>query len=387
MNPRRQRLRFLTNRRPIFTLAALTAASLLLTGCNGSSSSEVAGESDGSPGAAVTNGAADAPATDADPEAPESIPVRYTQAGTSFTFANLLYAISEGYFEDEGLEMEYLPFPPSSGDVLTMVVAGEADVSFSAPSAFYSAVSQGRPVTQYATTQKGPMIGLGLHNDVVEQLAAEGVTPDSPLEDRIAALEGLRIASVGAGSSTFAAYEAALGAGGLSSNDVTHLPVPGHVEAVNAARETQTDGYVAAAPALLAPDVEGWGAIWFMYPEIPDIGDLPWAEFVARDDFVEEYPDAVPAMLRAIWKTTDDFANRPDHVKEVLKENWFEDFDQDLFDAAFELAAESFTQDILPDEEGLQRSIELYNATAENPIDLSFDEVYDVGPVQATRPS
>ena len=313
--------------------------------------------------------------------------VRYTQAGTSLSFANLLYAQSVGYFEDEGLTMEYLAFPPSSADVVTLLTSDQADVAFAAPSAFYAAVNQGRPLLNYATAQKGPTLGVTISNKLKDELEAAGITEDSPIAERVAALEGRTIAGVGAGSATHAMMMMALEEAGLNpETDVTYLPVPDHTEASNAVREDVADAYVAALPALLTGGLDGWGTLWFAFVEVPAIGDMPWIEFTARTDFAEEHPEAIRAILRALWRVSEDFEQNPDEVARVLKENWYPDMDQALFDASFQMSIPTFSNGILPTEDGLARSLAVVNATAEIPIELTFDQVYDLSHVEATQP-
>lgn len=365
-------------------IAAL-AALLLLAACGGAD--EPADTADApadapaatdEPAGGATADAGDAGATEGDTAAADLPTVRYTQAGTSLSFANLLYAQSEQLFEAEGLTMDYQPFPPSSGDMITIMLAGDADVAFGAPSAMYAAVNQGRDLKNYASTQIGPAVGIALHNDVVAELEAEGVTVDSPIEDRIAALQGRSLAGVGAGASLHSLAQSALSFGNLDPEaDVTLLPVPDHAEAANAAREGQADGFYAAVPALLTAETDGWGTTWVSFVDVPEIGTMPWIEFTSSTAFAEENPQVMEAMLRAISKANDAFENDPDHVREVLKENWFADTEENLFNASFELVRPTFTQGMFPTEDGLETQLELANVAAEVPIDLSFEEVYD----------
>lgn len=317
----------------------------------------------------------------------ETVKVRYTQAGTSLSFANLLYAQSQGYFEEEGLEMEYLPFPPSSGDVVTLLVSGQADVGMAAPSAMYAAVTQDRQLTNYATMQKGPAIGITISSELAAEFEADGVMPDSPVQERLAALEGRTVAGVGTGSATNAMAVMAFEAAGVDPDTgVTFLPVPDHTEAANAVREGQADAMYGALPALLTGQVEGWGVLWLSFPEVEAIGDMPWIEFTASDEFAAEHPEAIEAILRAMWRAAEDFQNDPDAVAQVLKENWYQDMDEDLFQASFEMALPTFTAGLIPSEDGLARSVAVVNAGAEVPIDVSFDQIYDTTAVEATQP-
>lgn len=369
------RARGRTDRRIWQLFAAVLAMTLVLAAC-GNGDEPPADE----PAEEPAEAPAEEPAEDADdaPAAIDAPPVRYTQAGTSLSFANLLYAQSEGLFEAEGLEMDYQPFPPSSGDMITILVAGDADVAFGAPSAMYSAVTQGRDLMNYASTQIGPALGIAISNELAEELAADGITVDSPVEERIAALEGRNIAGIGAGSATHSLFGMALATAGLDlETDITLLPVPDHGEAANSTREGQSDGYYAAVPALMLGEHDGWGTLWVSYLDVPGLSTMPWIEFTSSTAYAEEYPEVIEALLRAIDRANQAFIDDPEHVHDVLKENWFEETDPDLFRLAFDLAAGTFTQGIYPSEEGLVTQLEVNNVGAEIPLELTFDEVYD----------
>lgn len=374
-------------RRPIgwrVFAALIGTLAIVATGCTGNESAEPAG--DGGDATATPAGDGDDDGGDGGGDG-ELIPVRALNAGGSLSFANALFAESEGYFEEEGLDIEIDPPPNDSSATANLVSQGNVDIATLASSAAYSPIAQNRPIRLYASTMKGPSNSIALSNEALESLEAEGVTQDSPVEDKIAGLAGLTIASEGAGTSQYSMLLTLLQMGGISADeDMTIRPVQEHSAAVTATREGQVDGYIAPSPDLLVGPSEGFAEIWIRFRDIPELAEMPWIELVANTDFVSENPEALKGYLRALWRTVGDFRDRPDHVSDVLKENWFTDMDQELFDDSFALVRDHFSETLIPSEGGLEIQLELYNASAEDPIELSFDEAYDTTFVEETQP-
>lgn len=306
--------------------------------------------------------------------------VRYTQGGDSLSFANVLYAQSAGYFQDEGLEMEYLPVMQSSTDTVNLLVTDQADVVVVSPTATYGALGANRDVKTFAVTTSGASTGITLSNDTVEALEAKGVTPESDLDDRISALRGLGLAGVGASTSQYSMAEAVLEHGGLNpKTDVTMLTVPDHETAATSAREGQSDGYIAAVPQRLLGVSEGWGEAWIQFDEISELhlDTVPYMELAATPAFAESNPEVMEAMVNALYRVEEDFRTNPEEVAKVLKEDWFQEMDQEFFDDSFAAVAPYFTQGLTPTEDGFQAALELFNSTGDRPISLNFDDVYN----------
>jgi NitT/TauT family transport system substrate-binding protein len=306
--------------------------------------------------------------------------VRYSQGGDSLSFANVLYAQSAGYFKDEGLDMEYLPTAQSSTDTINLLISRQADVVVVSPTATYGALGAKRNVKSYATTTSGASTGITLRNDTIEALKAKGVTPDSPLKERIAALKGLTLAGVGASTSQYSMAVGVFEYGGLNgAEDVKQLTVPDHGSAAKSAREGQSAGYIAAIPQQLLGVAEGWGQTWINFSEVSDmhLDTIPYMEMTSTPEYAKANPEVMQAMTRALYKVEADFKNAPEKVSANLKENWFKDMDQALFDTSFKAIIPRFTQGLTPTDEGFKAALDLFNSTGDRPISLNFDDAYN----------
>jgi NitT/TauT family transport system substrate-binding protein len=308
--------------------------------------------------------------------------VRFVTVNPSMTIANVSVALSLGYFEDEGLDFGGLPVTfVSSPDVIQAVLSGDADIGVTGATTVIGAIASERELKSYAMSTVGAPHGLSLNTDVAEALAAEGIRPDSTLEERVQALDGLTLSVSAIGSLLQAEARSLLLTYGLDpDSDVTLTTIGGHPENANAAREGLVDGYFAPLPEFLRGGAEGWGVPWIQLSEMPGLDILPVIDLFADSGYAEENPDVIEAMVRALARVRDDFANDPEMVAQVLKDDWFADMDQKLFDDSFASMSPIFAAPLTPTEESYAIGLELYNQTADSPTELTFEDVYDPGP-------
>ena len=118
----------------LFTLllaASLTA--LALPGCTKETAQETAADTEvskstGTAGADTSEDAKDSDSTAAAAEK-EKIHVRLNEVAHSIFYAPMYAAIEEGYFEEEGIDLE-LTCGFGADKVMTAVLSGEADIGF-----------------------------------------------------------------------------------------------------------------------------------------------------------------------------------------------------------------------------------------------------------------
>lgn len=322
-------------------------------------------------------------------EALEPITVRYLAASEGLPALPTIYAMSMNYFEEEGIDLEYLGLIANSVDVYSQTAAGAADIG-QAGTTGTIAVRNGRTnLRGIALLAQRPTSVMTLHNDVVERLGTElGVTPESPIEDRVEALQGLTLAFPGAGANFFIVNEALAFAGLDPDVDLTIQSINDGPAIVTALREGQADGINFGAPEGVRPISEGFGQLWINFPagEIPSVAELPYIDIATSTEYLEENPEAVRRFLRAVWRASDDIQERPDHVADVVKRDWFEELDADLFQAAFDAVLPAFQQGLIITPQGYDTLTTIYNAAAEEPFDLPLDDVYDMSIATETQP-
>lgn len=221
-------------------------------------------------------------------------------------FATFLLSQAEGYFADEGIDVEFT-LPPSGTQAAQQVIAGGADIALVTPEPVIIGATKGTDLTYFASYYGDWIYGLA---------AIEG----SGISD-VADLEGKRIGVTNVSSSGATFARVALQLAGLSEDAATLVPIGVGAQQVSAINDGQVDAL----------------ALWDTQYQIVknagiEITDLPVDEmtgmfgggFVARksrldadaDAFVKfgrafakgvVYAQANPeAAIRAMWKAQPD---------------------------------------------------------------------------------
>ena len=129
-------------------------------------------------------------------EAAEKVRVGMPTEG--FLYTPLYLAIDAGFMKDEGLEAELIQFK-GGGAAMGGLVSGSVEFCTCAIQNAINATVKGSGVTLIGTIIGQYASNMVLRDDVAKRL---GITHDTPIKQRLAALRGLKIAGSGVGSST-----------------------------------------------------------------------------------------------------------------------------------------------------------------------------------------
>jgi NitT/TauT family transport system substrate-binding protein len=283
-------------RRKLWATVVLASA-LLAAGCGGGGG---AAEEEPAPGGASEAGAAGgSEAAAGEPEVTEltvgQLPV--------VDVAPLQLAISEGYFEEEGLTVS-TENAQGGAALVPALVSGELDVIFSNYVSLFLAENE----------------GLGLRIVAEANRAAPGfssvsVLPGSPVQAP-GDLAGRRIAVNTLNNVGSLAINAVLESEGVDPSTVQYLEVP----------------FPDMGPTLERGDVD---AAWLVEPFTTAVAGtlqtrsvldpfsgptdgLPVAGYAVTADFAEDNPNTVAAFQRALDRATQEVAANPEVVAEVL---------------------------------------------------------------------
>lgn len=357
----------------------LVAIALLLVACgttNGTTTTNAAGE--------------ETTTTVAGGEEPERevLEMRYAQMSDSLAYVPFYIAANRGYFEEVGLDVERLPNIGNSAQGANAAAEGQTDLVALGTTAGYAAVANGRPITSLGSLAKEFLAGVSMRVETAERLEQElGVTPESPIEDRIHALEGLTLASHPEGSIARPVFTATLAAYGMdATTQVTMLPLETSA-IIPAAREGRADMYLDTFPAPAVGVVEGWAVTWINYAaqDVPALAGFYNIDLMANDGFLADNPEAVERFLEAMWMAYALIDTDPADAKAAVRES-MPDMDEALFETAYELSLPAFTDGMIPSQEGFDRILELWVPTLDTPVEVAFDDVYDLTMTLATQP-
>lgn len=223
-------------------------------------------------------------------------------------FAGEFFADSEGYFTKAGFSSVTMTPGPSTG--AAELLSNKADFAISDSVSIGSVVaSEGAPLKIIgATYQKNPFTILSLKD-----------------KGNIATVADLKGKKIGVQDSNTALFKAFLAANGLTTSDVTIVPV-------------QYD-----PSPLVNGEVDGWTA--YLTNESITVAaqgletvDLPFADnglpfvaetFTTTDDMIKNHPDKVKAFLKAEIQGYTDFVNDPEAGADLALNTYGKDLQLD----------------------------------------------------------
>jgi NitT/TauT family transport system substrate-binding protein len=297
-------------------------------------------------------------------------------ASESFGMLSQLMLFAGDYLEEEGLEIEYLPANPNAAQVAQSVTSS-ADIAFPGSTGVLPAVAAGRDVVSIATITQGPTTQLAVRKDAIEKT---GVTADAPLEERIQALKGLTLGLPAAGTVTDILVRDLLSRNGVTpEKDVTIRPIADVTALLTAMREGAVDAIAFSPPTSVQGVQEGYAEIWASLGsgEIPEFEPMPFVDVVTSQAFLDQRGEDVEKFLRALDAASKALSEDPEAAAKIIKERWLPDLDQEVFDLSFEYSLPSSQRGLVPTQEGFEILLQTVNATSDEEIDVSFEDVYD----------
>jgi NitT/TauT family transport system substrate-binding protein len=309
--------------------------------------------------------------------------------GASGIFTDLGFVVAQqlGYFAQEGIELQSLPPISNPSLIYAALLSGQADITTSSLSGLWNVRAAGKDIVAVVENQS-PSMSIVLNKATIQKLASQGITPTSPLADRIKALKGLSLAIPAAGSGTNNVFRGVLIANGLNPDkDVTLRSTSDNTATYDLARQNQTDGLVLAEPQISEGLSEGWATMWVnVAKEVPQVNGIGFASFQASNAWVKAHPDIVRRFDLAVLKG-DAFLNNPanaDAIKAKLRNvNGSASLSQAVYDTAFTNAVPAYAAGGIITADSYNRSQQFFNTVLKKKIDQPYEQVYAVGPLQA----
>jgi NitT/TauT family transport system substrate-binding protein len=271
------------------SVALAATASLVLTACGGPSdpAQETAGEAGGDGEGLTQVNVGVIPITDVAP---------------------IYLGIEQGFFEDEGLELELTPAQGGAA-IVPGVVSGDLDFGFSNVTSMLIARSQGLPIQIVAN-------GNSSTGDREEDFAAVMVGKDSNVQE-ITDLEGARIAVNtlnNISDNTISAAVAEAG-GDPATIDYVEMPFPDMGAALE---KGNVDGIAAVEPFMTLAEQNGARPVLsnYAYP----VDDLTVAVWFTTEQTVQQDPETVDAFSAAMQRSLKYADSNPDEVRKILPE-------------------------------------------------------------------
>jgi ABC-type nitrate/sulfonate/bicarbonate transport system substrate-binding protein len=239
--------------------------------------------------------------------------VSISMTSSSIPAATARIAKQMGLFEKHGLDADVKAM--DSGNIATMgLISGSTDFVTTAVTDAVLSRARGQDVVALTTTYHGFAAVVVLSKAVAAKL---GVSPTSPINERLKALDGLTIASPSPTSSyTVGPAGSVQSVGGKIK--FVYMSQPAMVAALQTGA---IQGFIASAPYYAQAVLTGVGEIWIAGPK----GEFP-SQFAVSNSTVllttNRYAAAHPDIIKRIVDTFQDLgriaAEKPDEVKAAL---------------------------------------------------------------------
>lgn len=293
----------------------------------------------------------------------------------SYTVPQLIDTFDSG--ENNGLKVEYTGAGASSSNMIASVLSGDADFAFPASTTALDAIQQGGQLVVVASGLKFASI-LGISNEAAKN---SGVSADAPIQERIEALKGLKIATSPEGSGNNALLRQIVSAAGMDPDkDIQVIGVQDPSAIVGGIKQGRFDAGFYGSGVIEANIAAGEAQLWLSTArgDVTElVGEQVGMVLVTSKRLLESNPDLVSAMFDTVVDTEKAIAEDPDGAGAELKKAWFPDLDSSIFDLAWEQAQNAYPTDGLLTEEQFDTLIELLSKSGkEYTIDYA-DTVYE----------
>lgn len=294
-------------------------------------------------------------------------------ASMSYTVPQLLDSMDIA--EDHGLNLDYQGSGTSSTNMLAAVMSGEVDFAFPAATTALNGINEGSDIVIVAGALESASI-LALTNKAAEDA---GVASDAPIKERIGALKGLSIVTSPEGSGNNLMLRMILGAAGLNPDkDVKIVGVQDPSAIVGGVKQGRFDAGFYGSGVLEANIAADEAELWVSTAR-GDVDSLLGVQvgmvMVTKRSTLEEDPDLVRSMFDSVVDVEGRIEQDPEEVGENLKENWFEELDDKIFDLSWEQAQKAYPSEGLVPEKGLNSLISLMERAMDSKLDIDYSKV------------
>lgn len=217
--------------------------------------------------------------------------VRLQEVAHSIFYAPMYVALEEGYFEEEGLDVE-LKNGNGADKVMTAMIAGEADIGFMGPEATIYVYNEGNENYGVNFAQLTQRAG--------NFLVGRGADPDFKWSD----LKGKTVIGGRAGGMPQMVFEYILKMNGLDpKKDVNIIQNIDFGVTAEAFVGGTGDYTVEFEPHATGVEKDGSGAVIASLGM--DSGYVPYTCFSALESYMNEHPDVIQSFVKGIQKGLD----------------------------------------------------------------------------------
>ena len=277
-----------------------------------------------------------------------------------FLYTPLYLAIDAGFMKDEGIEPELIQFK-GGGAAMGGLVGGSIEFCACAIQNAINATVKGSGVTLIGTVIGQYASNMVLRADVAKRL---GITRDTPIRQRLAALRGLKIAGSGVGSSTdFLIRYLAKQAGLSPERDFTVLFLGDGAPILAAFSQGRIDGFVLSSPTsdIAISKYKGVLVLDMSRGEFEELRGYPSITLSAKPAWLKSKPELARRFLQGLARADALIHAEPARAQQILRKR-FESVPDDVYKAAWAANIAAYPSNPRVEEVSVQRAIAFLSA-------------------------
>ncbi|MBI3078428.1 MAG: ABC transporter substrate-binding protein [Deltaproteobacteria bacterium] len=290
--------------------------------------------------------------------------VKMTIAVESLAFFPLYVARGLEYFREEGLELEVISTGGGGPDVQALI-AGNVEFTIAAGTYQISAYQEGRPLLGVFSLLNRNIINLVLHREVARQ---RGVTPESPLAQKLRALKGLTIGITRPGALTDQVARYHLHRAGLDpARDVRIIGAGAGPALVAALEQRKIDVLVQSTPVPETAVRRGLAIMLVNNSagEDPALAEFMMELLLVRPDYARQQADTVRRAVRALHRANRWIREQTAEAAQKVIQRYFAKTPPETLLGGIRSVREAVSRDGLVSERALRITLEVIEETGQ----------------------
>jgi NitT/TauT family transport system substrate-binding protein len=270
--------------------------------------------------------------------------LRVTIPVIGMNFLPLFVAADKGMFAKEGFEVEIISTSGDGPDV-DALIARSVQFTISTPNRLLTSFEQGKPLLAIMNMANRNAIDCVINK---ETAAKVGITESTPIDQKLKALRGLKVAGTRPGAFTYLVLvDYAKRAGLVPQQDLQILGVGGGPGMIAALENGAVDVACNTSPTTDLMVKRG-KAIMFTYNSVgrdPAYEDFLFELLYVRPDYAKANPEIVRAFCRALLAAIADIRDTPARDQLPLLQKRFTGVEDDMLIQVLEILKPMFPRD------------------------------------------
>jgi NitT/TauT family transport system substrate-binding protein len=252
---------------------------------------------------------------DGDPSADNPVAVTFVEGLDVFPYEVVTVADKQGFFEQHGIDVKVV----HTENEMQALASGSAQFAVGGTLAVLQAADSGIDVTTIFATMEGLGMNSAFSNQIIEE---KGLTPETPLQERMEALRGQTIGLTGPLGDDEVFFRYFLTQAGMNPDtDVDFAYIGGTPDRITAMQAGEIAAYMSSVPAAELAEDRGVGQrmITPIAEDIPEVSGIPYSGVHVARKYAESHPKVVQAVGLALSEAANSMRDKPDETIAIVE--------------------------------------------------------------------